>query len=218
MDYFSGQQHMLSVSIILQRTPRRSLFIQCLSTQHHAKKISPITMDIKPARAPIPTQWPMKEVKKMKEKRSFTSEFLINTAAHVWSSNYLGLPFLSDFCSLVSAFFTLRSLSFNTLIWLTVEQHSSASPAHVPHQSNSAWMWENGLSEMTSCHSISKPLPGQYKHQLASEWDGVPKHYSLVCLPCFNATHDTQYSWNEKWQVFGDYTGRMLEKSAVAGK
>lgn len=61
------------------RAPRRRPFRQGLSTQHHAKKYYQITMNLKPAMMGHAV-----------EKNSFTSEFLITSKAHVWSSNNLG--------------------------------------------------------------------------------------------------------------------------------
>lgn len=155
-DCFSGQEH-ASHEYNVAVGPKGEIFSD-RACQHNTtqEKMLQITVNLKTEfLVQHSDQW--NRGKELRETNSFTSEFLITSAAHVWSSNYLGLPFLSDFCSLVSAYSLLCSPSFNMLIWLTVEQHSSASWAHVRHQSNSAWMWENGQSEMTSCHSISKP-------------------------------------------------------------
>lgn len=104
----------------------------------------------------------------MKENSSVTSEFLITRAAHVRSFNFLGLPFLLE--SLVSAYSPLRWPFFHTLIWLTVEQHSSAGGAHVLHQSSSVWMWESERSETIWCRGAPRPCPVTLQHQ--SNWEG----------------------------------------------
>lgn len=105
----------------------------------------------------------------LKKNSSFASDFLINSAAHVWRFNFLGLPFLPD--SLVSVYSPLCSPSFHMLIWLTVEQQSSAGSAHVPHQSHSVWMWESERSYMTSCHGISKSCLVSVHHQPNWEYE-----------------------------------------------
>ena len=186
-------------------TPRRSVFRQGLSTQHHAKKITTDHREFKNSRSSSSNTVTNGIKEKNWKRRTALHLSFSSLVQHMWGSNYLGLPFLPDFCSLVSAYSLLRSPSFNMLIWLTVEVHSSASWAHVRHQSNSAWMWENGWSQMTSCHSISKPCLVSVNISRLESARVSPAFAPLFVYLVLSHQHDTQKSWPQNiWKKRND--------------
>lgn len=148
------------------------------------------------------------EKKKIKENSSVTSEFLITSTAHVWSLNFLGLPFLQE--SLVSAYSPLRWPFFHTLIWLTGEQHSGAGAAHVPHQSRSAWMWE---SERVLKRHRAAAHPGpdlsSVQHQLT--WEGESNTLAEATVSNLT-TKKKNKNYNSEWHKADPL---MAEKTKV---